>query len=47
MAKIGFEYIVAAKLDTEASVSKATAKYTEARVLVRQQMQTLLLTPAM
>ena len=30
MAKIGFEYIVAAKLDTEASVSKATAKYTEA-----------------
>ena len=33
MAKIGFEYIVAAKLDTEASVSKATAKYTEARVI--------------
>lgn len=33
MAKIGFEYIVAAKLDTEVSVSKATAKYTEARVI--------------
>lgn len=33
MAKIGFEYIVAAKLDTEASVSKATAKYKEARVI--------------
>ena len=31
MAKVGFEYIVAAKLDTAVSVSKETAKYTEAR----------------
>lgn len=33
MAKVGFEYIVAAKLDTTTSVSKETAKYTEARVI--------------
>lgn len=33
MAKIGFEYIVAGKLDTEVSISKETAKYTEARVI--------------
>lgn len=31
MAKIGFEYIAAAKLDETASKSAATAKYTEGR----------------
>lgn len=33
MAKTGFEYVVAAKLNTSVSKSKATAKYTEARVI--------------
>ena len=33
MAKVGFEYVVAAELDTAVSVSKATAKYKNARVI--------------
>ncbi len=33
MAKIGFEYVVAAELDTSVSVSAATAKYKSAKVI--------------